>query len=107
VVQLCVTGLCLAGCALLLLREQNRAANVDVGVGFAEVVSMGLDDATVPRSLINRLQYAEAQRVRGRAKVADEQFQSIRDELVFEAPDPLSTRSKMLQFVQTRLASGS
>jgi len=107
IVQLCVTVLCFVGCALLLMRDQNRKTNPDTVVEFAEVVSLGLDDQSVPRSLINRIQYAEAQWVRGRTKVAEEQFRYIRDDLVSENLDPTSPQSKMLKFVQTRLAEGS
>ena len=104
--QLGVTLACLIFGALLLLREQNRDSVSVSGPEFPEVISLGTESNEIATELIRRIQYAEAQRVRGRNKVAATKFQSIRDDLVArkdQAPD--SPHALILGFVQSRLGS--
>lgn len=105
--QLVVTLLCLGGCALLLIRDQNRRSDPDTGPGFNEIISTAIATPGISPELIQRLQHAEAQRVRGRPELAEEEYQSIRDDLVWE-PDPsedptAELNSQILRFIQTRL----
>lgn len=109
VVQLCVTALCLVGCVLLLLRDQNRKSVSVAGPRFTEVVSASLDNPTVSRKMIQRIQHAEAQRIRGRSKDSRKAFQFIRDDLIAESQtsnsDSENPNSQLLRFVQGRLAN--
>ena len=106
-IQLGVTFLCIAGCALLLIRDQNRKSAPDSGPGFSEIISTALAERDIAPELIQRLQHAEAQRVRGRKEVANDEYQSIRDDLVSELDQAENTAEKrnaqILRFVQTRL----
>lgn len=108
VAQISVTVLCLVGCIFLLLRDQNRNSSSIEGPGFASVVSSGLENPAVSRKMIQRIQHAEAHRVRGRSKDARKAFQFIRDDLVEETQssnsDSDNPNSKLLRFVQSRLA---
>ena len=61
VVQLLVALACIVGCVLLLLRDQNRAAQPDTGPGFNVIISKALESSSVAPELVRRLQYAEAQ----------------------------------------------
>lgn len=104
--QLGVTVVCLVAGALLLLRDQNRVSGSVAGPEFSEVISAGMGSNAVAPELIQRIQYAEAQRVRGRKKVAATKFQRIRDDLVArrdQSPD--SPHALILGFVQSRLGS--
>ena len=109
--QLTVTLLCIVGCALLLLRDQNRKTGPESGPGFSQIVSNAIENPEVSRELIQRLQHAEALRVRGRQEMAREEYQSIRNDLVAskirstfnDTSNPLA--SQILQFIQTRLES--
>ena len=104
--QLGVTLACLIFGALLLLREQNRDSVSVSGPEFPEVISLGTESNEIATELIRRIQYAEAQRVRGRNKVAATKFQSIRDDLVARMDqDPDSPHALILEFVQSRLGS--
>ena len=107
--QLGVTILCLAGCALLLIRDQNRNSTPDSGPGFTEIISTAIAKRDVAPELIQRLQHAEAQRIRGRKKVANTEYQSIRDDLVAELTNQPQNEEKrtsqILQFVQSRLGT--
>ena len=106
--QLGVTLLCIIGCAFLLIRDQNRKSTPDSGIGFSEVITRSLADNSVSPALIQRLQYAEAQRVRGRDEIANEKYQEIRNDLVAKLDDDSDTlddqSSQILRFVQTRLS---
>ena len=105
--QLGVTILCLAGCALLLVHDQNRKSGPDSGPGFMEIISSAIIQRDVAPELIQRLQYAEAQRVRGREETANDEYKSIRDDLVakLNGEDEVSEKrnAQILRFVQIRL----
>lgn len=107
--QLGVTILCLAGCALLLIRDQNPQSGRSSGPGFSEIIATAIATPGSSPDLIQRLQHAEAQRVRGRLDTARAEYQSIRDDLVAELADPAGTpgelNSQILRFIQSRLAS--
>jgi hypothetical protein len=109
--QVGITILCLAGCALLLIRDQNRKSTPVSGPGFSEIISTAIATPGISSELIQRLQHAEAQRVRGRLDTAEEEYQSIRDDLVAELDEPCSAsgelNSEILRFIQTRLAKGA
>jgi hypothetical protein len=107
VVQLVVIVACLAGCALLLIRDQNRKAGVNSGPGFSEVIAAALADNDVSPALLRRIQYAEAQRIRGRDDEAVELFQLIRDDLLnqmgeFDQTEDTPER-QLIRLVQLRL----
>lgn len=107
VFQLVVTAVCLAGCVLLLVRDQNLKAGPDSGPGFTEIISTALVDTSVSPILVQRIQYAEAQRIRGRKEFAQKEFQSIRNDLPgSELVNQNGSRSQtqILRFLQTRLA---
>lgn len=105
--QLGVTILCLIGCVLLLIRDQNRNASPDVGPTFSEVITTSMANSEISRELVQRLQHAEAQRVRGRKKVARTEFQSIRDDLIAEHgqsdPNEPNANDSILRLIQNRL----
>ncbi len=107
VLQLVVIVACLAGCVLLLIRDQNRKEGVKSGPGFADVVSAALTDTEISPNLLRRIQFAEAQRIRGRNDEAMELFQRIRDDLLeqmgnFESTEDTPQR-QLIQLVQNRL----
>ena len=106
VVQLAVTALCIVGCVLLLLRDQNRSKPT-VQISLQEVVDAHLGNSIQNHQLVQRVQFAESQRVRGRAKAATKEFQFIRDDLVGSQAEPggeaAEFQSKVLMFVQSRL----
>lgn len=106
VVQLAVTALCIVGCVLLLLRDQNRSKPT-VQISLQEVVDANVGDSTQNHQLVQRVQFAESQRVRGRAKAATKEFQFIRDDLVGSQAESggeaAEFQSKVLMFVQSRL----
>ena len=108
--QLAITLLCVVGCALLLLRDQNRNSVPETGPDFSEIVASAIENANVSPELIQRIQHAETQRIRGRTEIAHEQYQSIRDDLIAaevsrSSEDLNSPVSQILQFIQTRLES--
>lgn len=107
VLQLVVIVACLAGCVLLLVRDQNRKAGVKSGPGFSDVISAALTDTEISPNLLRRIQFAEAQRIRGREDEAMELFQRIRDDLLvqmgnFESTEDTPQR-QLIQLVQDRL----
>ena len=106
--QLCVTFVCLVGCVFLLVRDQNRKAGVNSGLQFSELIATSLASDRVSPELIQRLQFAEAQRVRGRVEFAVNEFRSIRDDLIAQLDEPEedleAPNSQILRFIQTRLA---
>ncbi|MFK7769468.1 MAG: hypothetical protein AB8B55_19800 [Mariniblastus sp.] len=106
-IQLGVIILCLMGCAFLLIRDQNRKSGPELGPRFTEIISTSIAEQDVAPELIQRLQYAEAQRVRGREKIANERYQSIRDDLITATKEKNGTSEKrneqILRFVQSRL----
>ncbi len=108
IMQMVVTTTCLVGCVFLLLREQNRKSGPDTGPGFSEIVSTAIANPTVVSpELVQRLQHAEAQRIRGRKEIAHDEYQSIRDDLIRgsneignESENP---NTQILSFIQGRL----
>ena len=111
VVQLLVIVACVAGSALLLLRDQNQSKVQSGGLNFSQLISVSLDDESVSDELLRRLQFAETQRVRGREEAAHLAFQGIRDDLLYQFTSdldaenlPENRNSEILQFVQKRLA---
>lgn len=101
--QLGVTVACLVGCVLLLVRDQSRKEPRKSEISFGQVIADSLESDT-PRSLIQRLQYAEAQRVRLRHEAATSEFEQIRDDLL-SAGQPIGvTESAILALIQERLA---
>ena len=107
--QLCVIVFCVLGCVLLLVRDQNRKSAPEAGPTFGELVTLSRDSADVAPELVQRIQYAEAQRVRGREEDANREFQSIRDDLLAQRDQPQEdlneSNSQILQFIQSRLAA--
>lgn len=107
VMQLMVTVGCIVGCLALLVRDQNRKQAPNTGPGFAEIVASSIDDAEVPPELIQRIQYAEAQRIRGRAEIAQDEFRSIRDDLIGSEVSHANAENKtyenILGFIKTRV----
>jgi hypothetical protein len=107
--QLCVTLICLVGCVLLLVRDQNRKSGVSSGLQFSELIATSLASDRVSPELIQRLQFAEAQRVRGRDEVAEDEFQAIRDDLIGQLDqseeDLEKPTAQILRYIQSRLGS--
>lgn len=107
--QLGVTIACLIGCAMLLIRDQNRRIPAEVDVDFSSLVSESLRGDAVSPKLIRRLQYAEALRVRGRSEMSEAAFQAIRDDLIETQQDDRSNEkqahSRILNLVQSRIGS--
>ena len=109
--QLAITLLCVVGCALLLLRDQNRNSGPESGPGFSEIVTSAVENADVSSELIRRIQHAETQRIRGRREIAREQYQSIRDDIIAARVNrhsdgaSASPVAQILRFIQTRLES--
>ena len=106
-IQLLVTVLCLVGGVLLLVRDQNRSAGPEPGPGFSELVSTAIATPGISPELIRRIQYAEAQRIRGRLEIASEEFQSIRNDLIAgrEPAGHISEHrnSQILHFIESRV----
>lgn len=111
-VQVFITMMCIVGAAYLLIRDQQRHLPTDTGVSFSDVVNDAITNPVVSQEMIQRLQYAEAQRVRGRIEEARSEFQAIRDALSIE-PNLTSgaseaneeLKARVLRFIQSRLAA--
>ncbi|MEM9409539.1 MAG: hypothetical protein AAGA30_00330 [Planctomycetota bacterium] len=107
VFQLIVIATCVAGCIALLIRDQNREQSLNSKLRFSEVVSSALTAGDISPVLIQRLQYAEAQRIRGRMEVARNEFRSIRDDLsatnLAHSTDKNESYSRILQFIKSRV----
>ena len=114
-IQLLVTGVCIVGCVLLLIRDQSRSTGPETNLEFAEVISNSSANEQVSPELIQRLQYAEAQRVRGRDDAARKAYLSLRNDLISASNETGSRGDRtsdsktdldeqILLFIESRLA---
>ena len=107
IVQLAVTAICVVGCVLLLLRDQTRARPA-VQTSLQEILDLNATGSAEDQGMIRRLQYAETMKVRGRKKLARQEFKHLRDELLEEVENSVGQENefhaKVMNFVQLRLA---
>ncbi len=106
-VQLTVTVGCIIGCIALLVRDQNRKAAPSPGPNFSDIVTRSMESDEVSPALIQRIQFAEAQRIRGRKQIAQQEYQSIRDDLIASQTEgnslEMGSHSEILHFIKSRI----
>jgi hypothetical protein len=109
-VQLAVIGLCILGmAAMLTMRGGADSAAAANRPSFESIVrdTLAEENDDVTRALLPRLQYAQAQLVRGNGQLARLHFQRLRDQLVRQrealSDDQRDGVERMLQYVEYQL----
>ena len=109
-VQLAVIGLCILGmAAMLTMRGGEETAAAANRPTFESIVqtTLAAEKEDVTRTLLPRLQYAQAALVRGNGQLARRQFLRLRDQLVRQHESlPTDQRGgvqRMLQYVEYQL----
>ena len=107
VAQLAVTLLCVVGCGLLLVWNQQSGSSTALAPSFTKIVNDALASKETSRSLIQRLQYAQATLVRGDRETARTWFGGLRDDLL-RREERITRENKVvemeiLRFVEDRL----
>ena len=106
-VQLGVIGLCILGMAAFLTMKPNPDAASPNRPTFESLVETALSKEGRARTMLPRLQYAQAAVVRGHKELARERFLKLRDQLVKlnESPskEEQDNLQPMLQYVEYRL----
>lgn len=106
-VQLGVIGLCILGMVVFLTMEPNPDAASPDRPTFESLVETALSKEGRARTMLPRLQYAQAAVVRGHKELAQERFLKLRDQLVKlnESPskEEQDNLQPMLQYVEYRL----
>lgn len=107
VMQLAVTALCVIGCVLLLMWNNSTTPSDAAAPTFSQIVDEALASKETSRSLIQRLQYAQAALVQGDPTTAKEWFGRLRDDLLREEDritrEKRTVEPRILLYVEQRL----
>ena len=93
-VQLGIIGVCILGIAgLLMMKNSGGAQAAPDRPTFNELVQASLTKDDAQRTVVQRLQYAQAALVRGNGRLARQRFLRLRDQLV-QHDDSLSAEDQ-------------